>query len=60
MTNFDKNLEILSNLLQIKSYQILVEDFNNTDLMKYLEHQDNLLNTIIEQNKEIIKLIKGE
>lgn len=60
MSNFDKNLEILSNLLQIKSYQILVEDFNNTDLMKYLEHQDNLLNTIIEQNKEIIKLIKGE
>ena len=60
MSNFDKNLEILSNLLQIKSYQILVEDFNNTDLMKYLEHQDKLLNKIIEQNEQIIKLIKGE
>lgn len=58
--NFDKNLEILSNLLQIKSYQILIEDFNNTDLMKYLEHQDSLLDKIIEQNNEIITLLKGE
>lgn len=60
MNNFDKNLELLSNLLQIKSYEILIEDFNNTDLMKYLEHQDMLLETIIDQNKEIIRLIKGE
>lgn len=58
--NFDKNLEILSNLLQIKSYQILVEDFNNTDLMKYLKHQDALLDKIIEQNDQIISLLKGE
>ena len=58
--NFDKNLEILSNLLQIKSYQILVEDFNNTDLMKYLEHQDALLDKIMEQNDQIISLLKGE
>lgn len=60
MNNFDKNLELLSNLLQIKSYQILVEDFNNTDLMKYLRHQDELLDKIIAQNEQIIKLIKGE
>lgn len=60
MYNFDRNLELLSNLLQIKSYQILIEDFNNTDLMKYLEHQDELLNKIIEQNNEIITLLKGE
>ncbi len=60
MNNFEKNLEILSNLLQIKSYQILVEDFNNTDLMKYLKHQDKLLNKIIEQNEEIITLLKKE
>lgn len=59
MTNFDKNLEILSNILQIKSYEILVSDFNNTDLMKYLEHQDELLNKIIAQNNEIIQLLKG-
>ena len=60
MDNFEKNLEILSNLLQIKSYEILVNDFNNTDLMKYLKHQDELLNKIINQNEQIIKLLKEE
>lgn len=59
MNNFDNNLEKISNMLQILSFLILVKDFNNTDLMKYLAHQDNLLNTIIEQNKEIIDTLKG-
>lgn len=59
MNSLDKNLETLSNLLQIKSYEILVNDFNNNDLMRYLRHQDNLLGEIIEQNQEIIKLLKG-
>lgn len=59
MNNFDKNLELLSNILQIKSYEILIKDFNNTDLMKYLKHQDELLDTIINQNQEIITLLKG-
>ena len=54
------NLENFSNWLQIFSFLILIEDFNNTDLMRYLEHQDNLLNTIIEQNKQIIEALKGE
>ena len=59
MNNFESNLERISNILQILSFQILVEDFNNTDVMKYLAHQDDLLNTIIQQNKEIIKTLKG-
>lgn len=59
MNNFEKNLEVLSNLVQLKSYEILVKDFNNTDLMKYLAHQDELLDTIIKQNDEIINLLKG-
>lgn len=59
MNNFDSNLDRISNLLQILSFQILVEDFNNTDLMKYLAHQDELLDKIIEQNKEIIQTLKG-
>lgn len=59
MENFDKNLEILSNLLQIKSYEILVNDFNNNDLMQFLKHQDELLDKIINQNEEIINLLKG-
>lgn len=59
MNNFDKGLEILSNLLQIKSYELLINDFDNNDLMKYLQHQDELLNRIITQNEELLKLLKG-
>lgn len=60
MNNFENSLEILSNLIQLKSYEILVNDFNNTDLMKYLKHQDALLDKIINQNQEIINLLKKE
>ena len=59
MNNFEHNLENVSNTLQILSFLILVKDFNNTDLMKYLEHQDNLLDKIIKQNEQIIKTLKG-
>ena len=59
MNAFDNNLEKISNILQILSFQILVEDFNNNDLMQYLKHQDELLDKIINQNEEIIKLLKG-
>lgn len=59
MNNFKDNLETLSNVLQIMSYVILVDDFNNNDLMNYLVHQDELLDKIIKQNEEIIKLLKG-
>lgn len=60
MNNLRDDLERISDILQILSFYILVNDFNNTDLMKYLEHQDNLLNEIINQNKEIIKLLGEE
>ena len=60
MNNFEHNLENLSNSLQILSFLILVKDFNNTDLMHYLNHQDKLLDEIIKQNKEILALLKGE
>lgn len=53
------NLENFSNWLQIFSFLILVQDFNNTDLMKYLEHQDDLLNKIIDQNEKIIQALEG-
>lgn len=53
-------LEEFSNVLQILSFLILIEDFNNTDLMKYLKHQDALLDKIIKQNDEIISLLKGD
>lgn len=53
------SLEDFSNVLQILSFLILINDFNNTDLMKYLKHQDELLNNIIQQNEEILNLLKG-
>lgn len=53
------NLENFSNWLQIFSFLILIQDFNNTDLMKYLAHQDNLLDKIIQQNEEILNTLKG-
>ena len=59
MNNFEHNLENVSNALQILSFLILVNDFNNNDLMQYLKHQDDLLDKIIKQNEEIIKTLKG-
>lgn len=53
------NLENFSNVLQILSFLILINDFNNNDLMQYLKHQDKLLNKIIEQNNKIISLLEG-
>ena len=58
MDNFEESLEILSNILQIKSYELLVKDFNNNDLMHYLQHQDKLLDKIIKQNEELLNLLK--
>lgn len=59
MNNFDNNLEKISNILQILSFEILITDFNNNDLMQYLKHQDDLLDKIIKQNEQIINLLKG-
>ena len=59
MNAFDNNLEKISNILQILSFEILMTDFNNNDLMQYLKHQDDLLDKIMNQNEEIIKLLKG-
>ena len=59
MNNYEHNLENVSNALQILSFLILVNDFNNNDLMNYLKHQDELLDTIIKQNDEILHLLKG-
>ena len=53
-------LNVMANFAQLNSYEILLNDFNNNDLMKYLKHQDELLDIIIEQNEEILKFLKGE
>lgn len=49
----------LSLVLQALSLQILFQDYNNRDLMQELQTQDEkYLKKIIEQNKEIITLLK--
>ena len=52
-------IDITSLILQIISLDILFKDFNNSDLMQELQNQDsNYLQKIIEQNEEIIMLLK--
>lgn len=52
-------VDSLSLILQTLSLQILFRDYNNVDLMQELQRQDReYLDKIIEQNKEIIKLLK--
>ena len=56
-------LEILANVLQIASYQMLQKDSSNNDIMHELQLQDKMLSeqtniylkNIIRQNKEILK-----
>ena len=46
-------------LLQLYSVMLLIQDFNNTDLMQELHTQDEkYLKNIIMQNEQIIKLLK--
>ena len=53
-------IDNLSLLLQALSLEILFQDYNNRDLMNELQKQDKeYLEKIIEQNKEIISLLKG-
>lgn len=56
------NSEIINNLslvLQALSLQLLFQDYNNSDLMQELQNQDSkYLEKIIEQNKEILKILK--
>ena len=55
----NNNLEKSSLLLQVYSLLIIMKDFNNSDLMNELQHQNkDYLEKIIKQNKEIIQLLK--
>ena len=52
-------IENMSLVLQMLSLEILFRDYNNVDLMQELQNQDEkYLKKIIEQNEEIIKLLK--
>jgi hypothetical protein len=53
------NLDVTSLILQLYSVVLLLQDYNNSDLMQELRQQDEVyLEKIIMQNNEILKLLK--
>ena len=53
------NLDLTSLILQLYSVILLLQDYNNSDLMQELQRQDNeYLEKIIKQNKQIIELLE--
>lgn len=53
------NLDATSLILQLYSLILLIQDYNNTDLMQELQRQDSeYLEKIIQQNNEILKILK--
>lgn len=57
--NFVYWLGIISNILQVESYNLLLKDKTNNELMKELQNQDqNYLEKIVKQNEEIITMLK--
>ena len=54
-------IDATSLILQVLSLQILFRDYNNSDLMQELQEQDEkYLKTIIKNQEQILKLLKGE
>ena len=55
------NIDGASLILQIYNLILLMQDFNNSDLMQELQKQDsNYLEKIIKQNDEILTLLRKE
>lgn len=58
--NFVYWLGIISNILQVESYNLLLKDKTNNEIMKELQNQDtNYLEKIVKQNEEIIAILKN-
>lgn len=54
-------LDISSFILELLSLDLLLKDFNNSDLMQELQKQDShYLETIIKNQKEILTLLRKE
>lgn len=54
-------IDNLSLVLQALSLEILFKDYNNSDLMKELQNQDeNYLKQIIKNQEEILTLLRKE
>ena len=55
----NNNLDATSLILQLYSVILLLQDYNNRDLMQELQMQDkNYLEKIIQQNNEILNILK--
>ena len=55
------NIDTTSLILQVYSVILLLQDYNNSDLMQELHLQDEkYLKTIIKQNEQIISLLRKE
>jgi len=55
------NLDMASLILQVYNLILLMQDFNNTDLMQELQRQDNeYFKKIIENQNEILTLLRKE
>lgn len=55
----NNQLDMASLVLQIYNLVLLMQDFNNKDLMQELQTQDEVyLKKIIQQNEQIIQLLK--
>lgn len=52
------NLDLTSLILQLYSLILLIQDYNNSDLMQELQRQDSkYLERIIKQNEKIIEIL---
>ena len=55
------NLDATSLILQLYSLILLIQDYNNSDLMQELQRQDNeYFKKIIENQNEILNLLRKE
>lgn len=55
----NNSIDITSLILQLYNLILLIQDYNNTDLMQELQRQDSeYLEKIIQQNNEILKILK--
>ena len=67
MGNFYFWLNTMANLLQVENYNLNLKDKTNTEINNHLQKQDQILSEniskkldiIIEQNNEIIELLKS-
>lgn len=60
-------LNVMANWCQLESYQMNKKQISNDEIMKHLNKQDDILDEqtniylkkIIQQNEEILKILKG-